>query len=59
MKVVGEREILATLVALKHYSVAEMICKENGKKSRRPLWRKKNKKGQTSNTHISIEVEPL
>ena len=32
MKVVGEREILASLVVLKHYSIAEMIRKENEKK---------------------------
>ena len=32
MKVVGEREILASLVALKRYSIAEMIRKENEKK---------------------------
>jgi len=57
VKVVGEREILASLVALKHYSIAEMIRKENEKKkqkSRRPLWQKKIKKGQTSNSHISV-----
>ena len=49
MKVVGEREILASLVALKHYSIAEMIRKENEKKkqkSRRPLWRKKIKRAK-------------
>ena len=31
MKVGGEREVIASLVALKRYSIAEMICKENEK----------------------------
>ena len=32
MKVVGEREILASLIVLKRYLIAEMIHKENEKK---------------------------
>ena len=48
MKVVGEREILASLVVLKHYSIAEMIRKENEKKKTKvkaPVMAKKDKKG--------------
>ena len=37
MKVVGKREILASLVALKLYSISKMIHNENEKKSRRSL----------------------
>ena len=47
VKVVGERKILAIFVAVKLYSMAEMIQKENEKKkkkkSRRQLRRKKIK----------------
>ena len=35
MKVLGEREVLANFVALKRYSIAEMICKANEKKKKR------------------------
>ena len=47
MKVVGEREILASLVELKSYSIAEMICIENEKKKTKvkaPDMVKKDKK---------------
>ena len=57
MKVLGEREILASLVAVKFYSIAEMICKENEKKKTKvkvPAMTKKDKKCQTSNTHYSV-----
>ena len=57
MKVEGESEILDCLVAVKLYSIAEMIRKENEKKKikvKAPIMAKKDKKGQTSNSHISV-----
>ena len=66
MKVVGEREILASLVVLKHYSIAEMIRKENEKKkqkSRHPLWQKeiKRDKLQTAGADmkLGVHVDPV
>ena len=52
VKVLGEREILASLVALKRYSIGEMIRKENEKKTKVkvPVKKKKNK----TPTHISV-----
>ena len=57
MRVVGEREILASLVVLEHYLIAEMIRKENEKKKTKvkaPAVTKKDEKCQTSNYHISV-----
>ena len=57
MKVEGESEILATLVAVKLYLIAEMIRKKNENKKTRvkaPAVMKKDEKCQTSNTHISV-----
>ena len=57
MKVVGEREILASLVVLKRYSIAEMILKENEKKKTKvkvPVMTNKDKKCQTLITHYSV-----
>ena len=47
MKVVGEREIFASLVELKHHLITEMIQNENEDK------KQKNKRYQTSNHDIS------
>ena len=50
MKVVGEREILASLVVLKRYLIAEMIHKENEKKRKTkvkaPVMAKKDKRAK-------------
>ena len=57
MKVVGESEILASLVAVKLYLIAELICKKNEKKKTKvkpPAVTKKDEKCQTSNTHYSV-----
>ena len=54
---VGEREILASLVEFKHHSMAEMILnekEENKTKAEAPGLAKKDKKHQTSNLHISV-----
>ena len=53
----SEREILASLVAAKRYSTAEMIHRENEKKktkAKAPAVTKNDKKCQTSNTHNSV-----
>ena len=53
---VGEREILASLVEFKHHSMAETIRNEKEEKktkAKAPGLTKKDKKHQTSN-HISI-----
>ena len=53
---VGEREILASLVEFKHHSIAEMIQNEKEEektKAEAPGLTKKDKKHQTSNRHIS------
>ena len=57
MKVVGEREILASLVEFKHHSMAETIRNEKEEKKTKaegPGLTKKDKKHQTSNLHISV-----
>ena len=57
MKVEGESEILDCLVAVKLYSIAEMICKKNEMKKTKvkaTAVTKKDEKCQTSNTHISV-----
>ena len=57
MKVVGEREILASLVEFKHHSMAETIRNEKEAKktkAKAPGLTKKDKKHQTSNLHISV-----
>ena len=54
---VGEREILASLVEFKHHSMAETIRnkkEEKKTKAEAPGLTKKDKKHQTSNRHISI-----
>ena len=56
---VGEREILASLVKFKHHSMAETIQKEKGEKKTKteaPGLTKKDKKHQTSNLNISVTV---
>merc|ERR1712129_508752 len=56
-KVVGEREILASLVEYKHHSIAEMIQKEKKEKKTKvkaPVMTKQDKKHQTSNNDISV-----
>ena len=56
-KVVGEREILASLVEFKHHSMAEMIQNEKEEKKTKAEVQgltKKDKKHKTSNLHISI-----
>ena len=57
MKVEGESEILDCLVAVKLYSIAEMIRKKNEMKKTKvkaTAMTKKDEKRQTSNTHISV-----
>ena len=57
MKVVGEREILASLVKFKHHSMAEKIRNEKEEKKTKaeaPGLTKKDKKHQTSNHNISV-----
>ena len=57
MKVVGEREILASLVEFKHHSKAETIWnkkEEKKTKAEAPGLTKTDKKHQTSNLHISL-----
>ena len=57
MKVVGEREILASLVEFKLHSMAETIRNEKEEKktkAKAPGLTKKDKKHQTSNLHISV-----
>ena len=57
VKVVGEREILASLVEFKHHSMAETIRNEKEEKktkAKAPGLTKKDKKHQTSNLHISV-----
>ena len=57
VKVVGEREILASLVKFKLHSMAETIRnkkKEKKTKAEVPGLTKKDRKHQTSNLHISI-----
>ena len=52
---VGEREILASLVEFKHHSMAETIRNEKEEKktkAKAPGLTKKDKKHQTSNLHI-------
>ena len=54
---VGEREILASLVEFKHHSMAETIRNEKEEKktkAKAPGLTKKDKKHQTSNLHISV-----
>ena len=54
---VGEREILASLVEFKHHSIAETIQNEKEEKKSKaeaPDLTKKDKKHQTSNLHISV-----
>ena len=57
VKVVCEREILASLVEFKHHSMAETIRNEKEEKktkAKAPGLKKKDKKHQTSNLHISV-----
>ena len=57
MKVEGESEILASLVAVKLYSIAELICKKMKRKKTKvkvATVTKKDEKCQTSNTHYSV-----
>ena len=56
VKVVGEREILASLVEFKHYSMAETMKRKRREKSKAkaPGLTKKDKKHQFSNLHISV-----
>ena len=57
VKVVCEREILASLVEFKHHSMAETIRNEKEEKktkAKAPGLTKKDKKHQTSNLHISV-----
>ena len=57
VKVVCEREILASLVEFKHHSMAETIRNEKEEKKTKaevPGLMKKDKKHQTSNLNISI-----
>ena len=54
---VGEKEILASLVEFKHHSVAETIQnkkEEKKTKAEAPGLTKKDKKHQTSNLNISV-----
>ena len=54
---VGEREILASLVEFKHHLMAETIRNEKEEKktkAKAPGLKKKDKKHQTSNLHISV-----
>ena len=54
---VGEREILDSLVEFKHHSMAETILNEKGEKKTKAEARgltKKDKKYQTSNLNISV-----
>ena len=54
---VGEREILASLVEFKHHSMAETIRNKKGEKKTKteaPGLMKKDKKHQTSDLNISI-----
>ena len=56
MKVVGEREILASLVEFKHNLMAETIQNEKEEKKTKaeaPGLTKKDEKHQASNLHIS------
>ena len=53
VKVVGEREILASLVEFKHHSMAETIRKEKGEKKIKPrhkVWQKKIKSIKLQNS---------
>ena len=57
MKVVAEREILASSVEFKHHSMAETIRnkkEEKKTKAKAPGLMKKDNKHQTSNLHISV-----
>ena len=59
MKVVGEREILASLVEFKHHSMAETIRnkkEEKKTKAEAPGLMKKDKKHQTLNLNISVRA---
>ena len=54
---VGEREILASLVEFKHHSIAETIRKEKEEKKTKaevPGLTKKDQKHQTLNLNISV-----
>ena len=54
---VGEREILASLVEFEHHSMAETIRNEKEEKKTKaevPGLTKKDKKHQTSNLNISV-----
>ena len=54
---VGEREILASLVEFKHHSMAETIRNKKDEKKTKaeaPGLTKKDKKYQTSNLNISV-----
>ena len=53
---VGEKEILASLIEFKHHSMAETLQNEKEEKktiAQAPGLMKKEKKHQTSNLHIS------
>ena len=57
VKVVGEREILASLVEFKHHLMAEMVRNEKEEKKTKaevPGLTKKDKKHQISNPNISV-----
>ena len=57
VKVVGEREVLASLVEFKHHLIAETIQNEKEEKKTKaeaPDLAKKDNKHQTSNLHISV-----
>ena len=57
VKVVGEREILASLIEFKHHLIAETIRNKKEEKKTKvdaPGLTKKDKKHQTSNLHIFI-----
>ena len=56
MKVVGEREILASLVEFKHHLIAETIRKENEEKKpkvKAPVMTKEDK-----NTKLQTTISP-
>ena len=59
---VGEREILASLVEFKHHSLAETIRNEKGEKKTKAEaagLTKKDKKHQTSNLNILTDLTPV
>ena len=53
MKVVGEREIFASLVELKHHLIAETIQNENEDEKKKRQCARFDKKNKTSNHDIS------